>query len=137
MNFRYRLAQFMSGRYGTDNFFSGLLFIAAILAFLNLFLRLSAIQILVYGLIIYAFFRVLSRNFEARRKENNFYLRKTEKLRQKIDIYKQRSADKSHVYKKCPKCKAVLRLPRREGKHKTVCPRCSKEFVVRVGKNIF
>ena len=55
-------------------------------------------------------------------------------LKNKIDLYKQQKNDKCHVYRKCPNCKAVLRLPNKVGKHTTVCPRCNKEFKVRVRK---
>ena len=39
---------------------------------------------------------------------------------------------KTHVFKKCPGCKAVLRLPRKKGKHTVNCPHCHKNFTVHV-----
>ncbi len=141
MNFRYKLMQFMSGRYGMDELNYGLLGTAVVFSVVNIFLRVLRIyyiwnifQILVYTLVFYAFFRVLSRNIEERRRENLWFKRKTDIIRQKRETYNQRKADKFHVYKKCPSCKAILRLPHRIGVHKTVCPRCSKEFTVRVKK---
>lgn len=141
MNFRYKLMQFMSGRYGMDAFNYLLFITAAIISFANIFLRAFALyyiwyilQIIVYALIFYAIFRALSRNIEARRRENAWFKAKADIIRQKREVYYQRKADKLHVYKKCPACKAVLRLPHRIGTHKTVCPRCSKEFTVRVRK---
>ena len=134
MNFRYRFMQFMSGRYGKDELFFGIFSLAAVLAFLNIFLRSSILQILVYALIILGLFRFLSRNFEARRRENKWFREKTSFLKRQIELYNQRKLDKCHVYKKCPRCKAILKLPYRIGTHKTVCPRCSKEFTVRVKK---
>lgn len=134
MNFRYRLMQFMSGRYGNDSLNTALLIMAAIVSFLNIIFRSSLIQILVYLLIIYAFYRMLSRNFEARRRENNWFNSKMIFLKKKKEIYEQQKNDQFHVYKKCPRCKAILRLPRRIGKHTTVCPRCSFEFKVNVRK---
>jgi acetyl-CoA carboxylase beta subunit len=88
----------------------------------------------VYALIFYAFLRALSRNIETRRKENTWFKAKANRIRKKREIYNQRKADIFHIYKKCPACKAVLRLPHRIGVHKTVCPRCSKEFTVKVKK---
>ena len=76
MNFRYRLMQFMSGRYGTDETFFVIFIIAVILSAANIFLRFvslglyTVIQLIVYALIIFAIFRVFSRNTEKRRKEN-------------------------------------------------------------------
>ena len=141
MNFRYRLMQFMSGRNGTDALTFGLLSLAMAVSFTNIILgyfvqRLitAIIQLIVYGIIGYAIFRVLSRNIYSRQKENRWFIEKLQILKSKRETYNQRKADQFHIYKKCPNCKAVLRLPRRIGKHKTVCPRCQKEFSVRVKK---
>lgn len=134
MNFRYRLMQFMSGRYGIDNLFYIIIGVSMVLSFINLFFRLLILQLIVYGLFIYALFRALSRNLEKRRKENRWATEKLNILKRKSEISIQRRNDKCHVYKKCPSCKAILRLPRRVGLHTTVCPRCSKEFKVRVRK---
>ena len=132
MNFRYRFMQFMSGRNGADAFFYGLFIIACVLAFINIFLRLWVLQIIVYGIMFYAIFRYLSRNISARSNENRKFNDFLNVLRRKSEIARQRKADTYHVYRKCKKCKAVLRLPRRIGKHKTVCPKCNHEFTVRV-----
>lgn len=134
MNFRYRLMQFMYGRYGTDEFTYALFIFAAILSFINIFLRSGILQLIVYALVIYALFRVLSRNPEARRRENRFFKEKVRFVKKQKEIYQNRKNDKLHVYKKCPACKAVLRLPHRIGTHTTVCPRCGKEFKVKVRK---
>ena len=133
MNFRYRLMQFMSGRYGPDKLFYVLCAIASVMAFLNIYLvRSSVFQFCAYAVIIYAIFRFFSRNIEARRRENRFFTEKINFFKAKSDLYKQRRNDKLHIYKKCPKCKAILRLPRRVGKHTTVCPRCNHSFKVNV-----
>ncbi|MBQ6848328.1 MAG: hypothetical protein IJO62_05400 [Clostridia bacterium] len=134
MNFRYRLMQFMSGRYGTDDLTYGLLILGAVLSFINIIIRLRLLQLLVYAVVIYAIFRVLSRNLEARRRENRFFNEKMNFLKNKMELYRCRKNDKYHVYRKCPACKAVLRLPNRIGEHTTVCPRCNKEFKVKVRK---
>ena len=132
MNFRYKLMQFMSGRYGADALFYGLFIIACVLAFINIFLRLWVLQIIVYVIMFYAIFRYLSRNISARSNENRKFNDFLNVLRRKSEIARQRKADTYHVYRKCKKCKAVLRLPRRIGKHKTVCPKCNHEITVRV-----
>ncbi len=134
MNFRYKLMQFMSGRYGIDKMFYVLFSIAAILAIINTFLRLIVLQIIVYLIVLYAFFRILSKNISARQKENRAVTVVINTVNKKIRTYKQQKADLTHIYKKCPKCKAVLRLPRRKGKHTTVCPKCQNKMTVRVFK---
>lgn len=134
MNFRYRLIQFMSGRYGVDGLFYVLFGVSAILSVSNCFIRSSILQMLVYAIVVYAFFRVMSRNIQARRRENQAVNKLIMGIKYKYNVYRQRKADYNHVYKKCPRCHAVLRLPRRKGKHSTVCPKCSKEFKVYVFK---
>ena len=140
MNFRYRLMQFMSGRYGPDETFFVIFIVAVILSVANIFIRFISfglyvvIQLLVYALIIYGLFRMFSRNLEQRRRENMWVTEKLGFLKRKRDFYAQKKADKVHVYKKCPSCGAILRLPRRIGVHKTVCPKCGKEFTVKVKK---
>ncbi len=134
MNFRYRLMQFMSGRYGTDTLTNALFIFGAVVSFINVFIRSWLIQLLVYAVIIFAVFRVMSRNHEARRKENRFFNEKFNIFKTKMEIYRNQKNDKFHVYRKCPTCKAVLKLPHRIGEHTTVCPRCGKEFKVKVRK---
>ena len=135
MNFRYRFMQFMSGRYGADNLFYVLLIFSMSLSVANCFLKSFVLQLFIYAAIIFAIFRYMSRNIEARRRENQAFRNAAQKLRQKREVYRQRRADYTHIYKKCPNCRAVLRLPRRKGKHTTVCPKCSKRFRVRVYKD--
>lgn len=134
MNFKYRFMQFMSGRYGVDKLFYGIFAVAMVISVINLFLMSALLQLVVYGLIVYAFFRFFSRNITARRKENEWFSAKLGFLKHKSDLYRQRKNDTLHVYKKCPYCKAVLRLPRRVGTHTTCCPRCNNSFKVTVKK---
>ncbi len=134
MNFRYRLLQFMSGRYGIDKLFYFLFSVAALFSFINIFLRSGILQIIVYLIVVFAFFRALSRNHTARSAENRWIENLINKINKKVYTARQRKADITHVYKKCPKCKSVLRLPRRVGKHTTVCPKCNNSFKVVVRK---
>ncbi len=134
MNFRYKLMQFMSGRYGTDSLFYVLFAISATLSIINCFVRSMWLQFIVYAIIVCAIFRIMSRNIEARRRENQWFNKIKAKWLNKKRIHNQRKADYTHVYKRCPQCHAVLRLPRRKGKHTTVCPKCNKQFKVYVFK---
>ena len=134
MNFRYKLMQFMSGRYGVDGLFYVLFAVSALLSIINCFVQSMWLQLVVYAIIVYAFFRIMSRNIDARRRENQWFNKIKIGLIMKRNTRRQRRADYNHVYKKCPRCHAVLRLPRRKGRHTTVCPKCNKEFKVYVFK---
>ncbi len=134
MNFRYKVLQFLSGRYGVDVMFYLLFSIAAILAIANWFVRSIILQMVVYAIVVYAFSRAMSRNIQARQRENQALVRAGQLLLKRRKLYNQRRADYNHVYKKCPACHAVLRLPRKKGKHFTVCPKCNKKIRVYVFK---
>lgn len=76
-------------------------------------------------LIVTMLCRMFSRNIAKRRREN-------EKFCGFFKLWKNKIRDrKTHVYRKCPSCKAVLRLPKAKGKHTVVCPRCKNRFEVR------
>ena len=134
MGFRYKFMQFMSGRYGYDRLSGFLLISSLVLSFINILFRSVILQLFVYFLIFYTLFRYMSRNLEARRRENYWFVDKVNFFKKKKEFHDQKKADLYHIYKKCPACKAVLRLPRTIGVHNTVCPRCGKKFVVKVKK---
>ena len=53
------------------------------------------------------------------------------KVIEKIKLRKKKWAyRKTHIYRKCPNCKAEIRLPKKKGKHVCTCPRCKKDFDV-------
>ena len=124
----------MSGRYGTDALFYVLFGVSTVLVIVNMFVGSIILQLVIDAIMIYAFYRVLSRNIEARRRENRLVTGFVYEIKKRRSIRRQRKADYTHIYKKCPRCHSVLRLPRRKGKHTTVCPKCSKEFKVYVFK---
>lgn len=132
--FRYKLIRFLSGRYGADELFYVLFGLASILAVTNCFVRAWWLQIIVYALTTYALLRFFSRNTAARQRENKLFAKLKMGIKYKMGIRRERKADKTHVYKKCPRCHAVLRLPRKKGKHTTVCPKCQNKFKVYVFK---
>lgn len=134
MNFKYRLMQFMYGRNGSDETSFVLLILSVALSFINIFLNSLVLQIFVYLLLGLALFRMLSRNTVQRRKENAWVKDKLHFIKNKKELCERRKNDKCHVYKKCPSCRAILRLPRRVGHHTTVCPKCGREFKVKVKK---
>lgn len=127
----------MSGRYGMDQMNIGLLVLYAILGFVRIFVRNTVGYSIIYGLMaavfIYMIFRVLSRNIYNRQKENAVFTRYWNKVKPKLILFKDRITNiKTYRYRTCPKCKKVLRLPVRKGKHNVRCPHCGEEFKVRI-----
>lgn len=132
MNFIYKIAKFMYGRYGIDDlskFLFKLFFIIFLFNILFTNYILLIIELLFIFIIIY---RILSKKIYTRNKENQIYLKiKNIILKPFINI-KRNIKDKDHIYKKCRKCKKVLKLPlpdKRGIKH-AKCPNCKKKLTI-------
>ena len=144
MNCRSRIARFFYGRYGADELYNFLFLIQIIFLFLGVVFSVlgqisdvfSYLSFFLYVaalfLFIWTVFRCLSRNIVKRRKENMTFLR----IRSRIFGRKKKAPrpmdTAEHIFRACPKCKSVLRLPRKEGKHTVKCPRCTHRFKVKV-----
>ena len=129
----------MYGRNGSDTLGKFLLgcYVAVVLIYsiVSLFIpstatKVSGILTLVYvlltgTLVVLIFHRIFSRNVLKRRQENQKFCGFFKLLRNR---FRDR---KTHVYRKCPKCHAVLRLPKAKGKHAVICPRCRERFQVK------
>lgn len=123
----------MQGRYAGDQLGNFLMWIYIALFVVYLFTRLAVLYLAALALMIYAFFRMFSRNINARHKENMRYLAVKRKIKGFFKLIFDRVRDcRKRVYKKCPHCKAIVRLPRKGGKHSAVCPVCKKRFSLRV-----
>ena len=75
---------------------------------------------------------MLSKNITARQKENNIFKKITNFIFKPFENLKRNIKDKEHVYKKCPKCKTVLKLPlpSKKGIQKAKCPKCKKSLTL-------
>lgn len=140
-NLGYKIQRFMVGRYGADQLWRALMIFYLIsILITNIVYRFSKIAyysltVLSLAIIVFAIFRVFSKNIEARRKENQDWLRITGGIRQKFLFAKERSKQrKTHKFVKCKQCKKVLRLPKNKGKLNVSCPHCKNQFVVNTGK---
>ena len=134
--FIYKLYSFMLGRNGIDQLHKFILIVCVILAVINIFINNVVLDILEIILLIIIFYRFLSKDIRKRRKENKIYLDIRNKVIKKFDLDKKKWDDrKTHIYKKCPKCKTILRLPLKKGKHTCKCPKCKNRFNVRCFRN--
>ena len=133
MSFRDKLLRFMYGRYGNDQLNNALLVLYLILAVVDIFVPTFAISILMVAIIITVFVRMLSRNVYRRRTENEKFLKVWRPISSWIKFQRDKFRDrKTHAYRKCPDCKAILRLPRKPGSHTVSCPKCKKRFDVKI-----
>ncbi|MCF0121308.1 MAG: hypothetical protein HUJ65_06685 [Oscillospiraceae bacterium] len=124
------LRNFMIGRYGPDQLNMALIVIALIFGILSSILNLFILSIISYVFLILAIIRMLSRRVEARRKENDRFLRIWWPIRTKIVNYFKRLKDSKHYrFFKCPGCGNTLRVPKGKGKIQITCPRCGERFI--------
>lgn len=123
------LRNFMIGRYGPDQLYFGLFIVAILLALIGQFTQFYIFILLSYAFLAIALFRVLSRNIEKRRRENDRFLRYWWPVKQKckMQITKIKSR-KSYKFFNCPSCKNTLRVPKGKGKIQITCPKCGERF---------
>ena len=133
MKFRERLYRFWKGRNGSDTLYRVTVWVILILAVANLFLRSPILLGIEAALLIWSTFRCFSKNLPARQRENRGFLRFFGRIRNWFVLQKNRIRDrKTHIYRKCPACRKILRLPKIKGEHTVCCPCCGKQFQLKV-----
>ena len=135
---RDKFNKFMQGRYGVDELSRFTMGVALALIILTMFVNIvnrsvgSVLDFLGIAAIVYAYFRIFSRNIQQRYAENQKYLQMTSKLRlcfnKEKNLMKQRKTH--HIYA-CPGCGQKIRIPRGKGKIEIECPKCHTKFVKR------
>ena len=122
---RYKTATFMYGRYGNDELTKFLMILALILMVISWLPNLGLVYFVALALIIWSLFRSFSRNLEKRRRERERYLKLRKPIADFFKLSKNKWRDrKTHVYFKCKKCRAVLRVPKGKGSIVVICTRC-------------
>lgn len=133
MRLKEKFIKFMYGRYGADELYRFLTIVFYILFIINLFLGSYILSATVIALLIFMTYRVFSKNIIKRRAENEKYLALKRRFDNFFKLQKNKWRDRrTHVYKKCPHCGAVLRFPKKKGNHSASCPSCKGEFNVKV-----
>ncbi len=128
-NFYSCINRIMKNRYQDDDLYYFMFKSFLIILFINVFIKneiLNIINILLALIILYRYF---SKNIERRRKENKTFVKFKNKLINKINEEKKYLFDKNNVYKKCNKCKTIIKLPlpSKRGFKTVICPECNKK----------
>ena len=126
-DFRYKMAQFFSGRTGVDALGKTVTWIALILMFLTMITGSNILYLIAMACLVYSVW--LEKTAGIRRKFSGFpYKAKTFFSHTKAN-YEQR---KVYAIFKCPSCKQKLRAPRGRGKIQVTCSKCHAQFIKKV-----
>ena len=131
---RNGLSRFMYGRNGADQLGLCIIWTAIVLDLISMLVKKNGIISSIIGLVttvmvLWALFRVFSRNLEKRRAENAAFLQKIWwPIKRKFNSGKQQRMDKEHKYFTCPNCKTVCRVPVGKGKIVITCPKCGAQI---------
>ena len=113
---RNALQRFMYGRYGNDQLNTALLILYVALYVLYFLTRIELFYWISFVAILFALFRMLSRNPARRRAENAKFLKVAGPAIQWFRLRRTIHRDKEHCYFKCPNCGQQLRVPGGKGK---------------------
>ena len=122
------LKRMMYGRYGVDELSLFLLGLYLVLVLLSQLPHLALLSWLALAVILWDFFRILSRRFDRRLAENARFLSLAGPVIRWFKIRRTILRDREHRYFKCPNCGQYLRVPRGRGKINVVCRSCGVSF---------
>jgi hypothetical protein len=115
----------MYGRYGNDALTNFLLILGLILMIISCLPHLGWVYFLSAAVLAWSLMRSFSRKLDRRRRELDRYLRIQKPIVNFFKLMRNKWRDrKTHVYFKCKKCKAVLRVPKGKGSIIVTCTRC-------------
>jgi hypothetical protein len=117
-------------------------------AIISVFARDSALRMVLlpvgFSLFAFAVFRMLSRNINTRKKENENFLRMSMPLRTRFYAWRDKapraqrtgknptfSDMRKYKYFSCTQCAQRLRVPRKKGKLLVTCSRCGNKFEIK------
>ena len=129
---KQKFQNFMSGRYGVDDFSKALLYATLALCLVSLFTRNRMLNLLLTAGLVFIYYRMFSKNYSRRYQENLWYLRQKDKVmhffRRQNSLAQQR---KTHRIYTCPQCRQKIRIPKGHGKVQIICPQCKTAFIKR------
>lgn len=125
-----KFQRFMTGRYGVDELGKYSLYLTIALLIIGLFVRSRFLNGITFILVLVLYFRMFSKNYAQRRKENEIFLKYKNQVVRFFNKEKRMAQDrvKFHIYT-CPSCGQKIRIPRGKGKIAITCPKCKTEFI--------
>lgn len=127
-----KIQKFMYGRYGIDELYNFLFKLYIGLLIIDLFVKWDILLYIELLVVIIMLYRMFSKNISKRRKENKKFLSIKSSVMKPFQTWGKQLRDKNNIYKKCSKCKTVIRLPlpNNYGIKHVKCPKCKKKLSV-------
>ena len=118
-----KIRAFFAGRNGVDSLSNTLLWGSLIVMLLSKLADLSIFYYVSWVGIIYAYYRILSKDIYRRQAENAKFMAWKDRIKLR---WQQRG---THKFYHCPKCRTVLRVPKGKGKINSTCRSCGERFI--------
>lgn len=127
-----RINEWMRGRNGADALANAFVWIAVLLYIINFFAKVTWVWWFALACLAYAWWRMTSRDIQARTRENEAFLSHVGGLRPWLQDTSA-AWHEARLYKhlKCPNCGQRVRVPRHKGKLLVSCPKCHTKFDAR------
>lgn len=122
-----KLYEFLKGRNGADQLAKTSMYISILFLIINFFVKSTIISIISLLVVLYANYRVFSKDIKKRVEENQKFLKKVNPMIVPLVKLKNRTFGKEgYKYFDCSNCKQELRVPKGKGKLKVKCPKCGE-----------
>ena len=126
MNLACKIRKFFYGRNGFDDLAKLSLVLSIVVFLIYGFWPRGIVKVILsflyLALLVYAYFRILSKKVYKRAQENRKYLGAVKMTKTR---WQQR---KTYKFYRCPKCKTWLRVPKGRGKIEITCVKCATKF---------
>lgn len=124
-----RLAEWSWGRNGADECSSVFTNCAVLLVVINLFAHNTALSVVALLFLVYAGWRISSKDVLKRRAENAEFVRRLGPATAWL-VNPFAAAREARQYKHltCPSCGQRVRIPRGKGRVRITCPKCHTRF---------
>ena len=128
--FRNLLRNFMVGRYGPDHLNIAMVLASIVFNLVQVAFRLAMLLYLSWAFLALSVVRMLSRNIDQRRTENDRFITYWWPVRTQIGrSWANIKHWKTHRFIKCLGCGNTLRVPKGSGRLQITCTKCGERFI--------
>ncbi len=109
------------------------LFVGGVLLFISLWIPFpSFVFTSIIGALLIGFYFGYKLYLKSKDKKTNEFVKIKKKKKNKVQKGQRIEGDNEHILSICPECSQKLRLPYKKGKHYVTCPKCHKEYQIKV-----